>query len=105
MNSCIVDKGDIMTYERQEMHAIVFGRVQGVGFRYTTRHLAMALGVEGAVKNLPDGSVEIYAQGPKALLEELIDALNKEMGGRYITEIKKSFYDPSKIMEGFKIVF
>jgi acylphosphatase len=41
----------------------VFGYVQGVFFRYTTRKVARTLGLKGFVKNLPDGSVYIEAEG------------------------------------------
>jgi acylphosphatase len=42
---------------------IVLGRVQGVGFRYAAREAASECGVSGWVRNLPDGSVEIVAEG------------------------------------------
>lgn len=46
----------------------VFGRVQGVGFRYAARDAALECGVTGWVRNLDDGSVEIVAQGsPEAV--------------------------------------
>ena len=45
---------------------IVLGRVQGVGFRYAAREAASECGVSGWVRNLPDGSVEIVAQGSPA---------------------------------------
>ena len=45
---------------------VVFGRVQGVGFRYAAREAASDLGVSGWVRNLPDGSVEIVAEGSAA---------------------------------------
>ena len=61
-----------------EMHCIVKGVVQGVSFRATTRKHALRLGISGHVKNLADGSVEIYAQGSKPLLEELLSALKNE---------------------------
>jgi acylphosphatase len=49
---------------------VVEGIVQGVGFRYFVRHRATALGLGGRVRNLPDGAVEVVAQGsPKALAE------------------------------------
>lgn len=41
----------------------IAGRVQGVGFRYFTAHRARAIGVTGFAHNLPDGSVEVYAEG------------------------------------------
>ena len=55
---------------------VVFkGRVQGVGFRYTARDMARELGITGWVKNLPDGSVQLLAEGQDALLEEFIRRL------------------------------
>lgn len=51
---------------------IVKGRVQGVGFRYTTKMLADKLNVKGLVKNLDDGSVYIEAQASKEILEQFI---------------------------------
>lgn len=53
----------------------VRGRVQGVGFRYWTRSLAERLGVSGTVRNHPDGSVEVCAEGP----DEALDALHREL--------------------------
>ena len=50
---------------------IVKGRVQGVGFRYFTHSIAMRIGVYGYVKNLFDGSVEVYAIGTLEQLENL----------------------------------
>jgi acylphosphatase len=52
------------------------GRVQGVGFRYTARDMARELGVSGWVKNLPDGSVQLMAEGEDAFVEELISKLD-----------------------------
>jgi len=49
----------------------ISGRVQGVGFRYFAERAAGALGVRGYVKNCWDGSVEVYAIGAGAALEEL----------------------------------
>lgn len=62
--------------DRYEMHAIVKGRVQGIGFRSLTHRIAHQLAITGTVCNLPDGSVEIYAQGSKQQLEELMKQIN-----------------------------
>ncbi|MBO8140677.1 MAG: acylphosphatase [Firmicutes bacterium] len=47
------------------------GRVQGVGFRVFVARHARALGLSGYARNLPDGTVEVLAEGPPALLEQL----------------------------------
>ncbi len=49
---------------------VVRGRVQGVGFRYFVEHTANAIGVEGWVRNLDDGSVEVYAHGTPEQMAE-----------------------------------
>jgi acylphosphatase len=53
------------------LHALVRGRVQGVGFRWFVRERARQLGVRGWVRNRPDGSVEVEAAGDTASLEQL----------------------------------
>src|ERR1019366_8318238 len=55
---------------------LVSGSVECVGFRYFAERVALRLGVTGYVKNLPDGSVEVYAVGKGAQL----DALRSELG-------------------------
>lgn len=56
------------TEERKAAHAVVEGRVQGVGFRYWTVQAAKAFGITGWVRNCSDYSVEIFAEGmPNAL--------------------------------------
>ena len=53
------------------LRAIVHGRVQGVGFRYFVLRDARALGLVGTVRNLADGTVEVYAEGERAALATL----------------------------------
>jgi acylphosphatase len=54
------------------VHLIAHGRVQGVWFRAGTQEQALQLGVCGWVRNCPDGSVEIHAEGEKETLEQFI---------------------------------
>ncbi|MDO4899250.1 MAG: acylphosphatase [Actinomyces sp.] len=54
------------------MHAIVSGRVQGVGFRWSCMEEADRLGLVGEVRNLDDGDVEVLAQGPPDDVARLI---------------------------------
>jgi acylphosphatase len=53
-------------------HLIVHGIVQGVSFRESTRREAARLGVDGWVRNRPDGTVEVAVQGPRPEVERLI---------------------------------
>lgn len=55
----------------------VHGLVQGVGFRYFTQRCASKLGLAGYVRNLYDGSVEVYAIGSEEQLDELALYLKK----------------------------
>jgi acylphosphatase len=59
------------------LDARVTGRVHGVGFRYFVFREAQALGLVGWVANLPDGSVECVAEGPRDRLEALVDRLGE----------------------------
>ena len=51
---------------------LVSGRVQGVGFRYCTAERAESLGVTGWVRNEPDGSVALHAEGPAGAVDALV---------------------------------
>ena len=55
----------------KRIEVIVIGRVQGVFFRASTLEQAQSLNLVGFVENLPDGSVEVVAEGPKYALEDL----------------------------------
>lgn len=54
-----------------------YGRVQGVGFRYTAKHLARSLGLTGWVKNEWDGTVIMEVQGRETLINELLKGINR----------------------------
>jgi len=86
-----------------EMKAIISGNVQGVGFRATVKYHADRLKLEGYTKNLPDGSVEICAQGDKQSLEALLEALKEEFKGNYIQNIEASYSSPVSGFSGFTI--
>ena len=63
------------------------GRVQGVGFRYTVRNLAMQYDVSGYVRNLPNGTVELVMEGPEDEMSHLLDDVNRKMGA-FIRDVK-----------------
>jgi acylphosphatase len=65
---------------RERRRVYYNGRVQGVGFRFTAARLAPRFGVSGWVRNLPDGRVEVDAQGEPESLRGFLDAIVGELG-------------------------
>lgn len=63
-------------------HIVFYGRVQGVGFRYTAKYLAQSLHLTGWAKNEWDGTVTMEVQGPEAMINKLLVGLNT---GQFIT--------------------
>lgn len=57
------------------------GRVQGVGFRYTTMQIAAQHEVTGYVKNLSNGSVLVAAEGTQAHVSSFLDSIQERMSG------------------------
>jgi acylphosphatase len=69
---------------RCRLHVFYSGRVQGVGFRYTVRQTATGFEVTGMVRNLPDGRVELVAEGPQEELEAFQEAIRESGLGSFI---------------------
>ena len=89
---------------RRRMQVFYAGRVQGVGFRYQTRQLATGYTLTGTVRNLPDGRVELVAEG---LEEELLAfrAGIRECGvGSLIDDEEELWTDACGGFRGFEIV-
>ena len=66
-----------MTDQLSRLHAIVAGRVQGVGYRWFILAKGRALDLKGQVRNLSDGTVEVSAEGSKSVLETLAQAIRE----------------------------
>lgn len=66
-----------MTFQRCTVHYT--GRVQGVGFRWTTSRIARSHAVTGYVKNLPDGRVELVAEGQIEAVRAFLAAVRDRM--------------------------
>ncbi len=69
----------------KRMRILFSGRVQGVGFRYTTRRIAVSFKVAGFVRNLQGGDVELVAEGSEQELVGLLHAIRSSGPGRHIT--------------------
>lgn len=97
-------EGELESSRKIEVHAIVQGQVQGVGFRATVRHHAMRLGLLGTTRNLRDGTVEIHVQGPQEKVSDLFRELHKEFGAGYISSILQEETSSNKSYDGFRII-
>ena len=87
------------------LHAVVSGRVQGVGFRYSAVRQARALGITGTVANLPDGSVEVLAEGRMPDLERLLEWLREGPPGAHVHGVDTQWLPWSGRFHGFEVAF
>jgi acylphosphatase len=79
------------------------GRVQGVGFRFTAQSLARGFEVAGFVRNLPDGRVELVAEGDSDVLDGFLASIQIEMD-TYITKVTTESESPGEYpLIGFSI--
>ena len=85
---------------------LVFGKVQGVYFRHSTRLEARRLALRGIARNLPDGTVEVLAQGRGAAVEELRVWLRQGPAQARVDEVRESTPpgDSTPLPEGFVIL-
>ena len=90
---------------KQVLYHIVFrGDVQGVGFRFTARELALRYGVRGWVRNNPDGTVECEVEGDSRMIAQFLDDL-KEYFRENLTDAEVQEREPVSTMSGFKVRF
>jgi len=89
---------------QEQVRIIFYGRVQGVGFRYTAQRVANDNDVSGWVKNNPDSSVEILALAEKENIEKFIDILKRYFSSN-IEKYTLSKDYLSKVNSGFIIKY
>lgn len=80
------------------VHAVISGRVQGVFYRANTKKVADKLGLTGWVRNLPDGRVEVVAEGERQVIDKLINYLHK---GPMIAKVNRVDFDIKKFTGEF----
>ncbi|HIH10321.1 MAG TPA: acylphosphatase [Candidatus Diapherotrites archaeon] len=83
----------------ERLEAVVSGRVQGVGYRAFAVAMGRQLGLRGYAKNLPDGTVEVVAEGGHEKLLHLLSGLASGPSLSRVDNVKKSF---SKALGEFK---
>jgi len=85
------------------LHAVVRGRVQGVGFRYFVMREARALGLSGWVRNQHDGSVEVEAEGRRDPLDALVERLRRGPPGARVAGVEEAWSEGEPIHRGFDV--
>jgi len=75
-----------------------------VGFRFTTEHIARNYDVGGYVRNLPDGSVEVVAEGKKSEIEDFLSAVEARMK-RYVRRKNIQWLEHKGVFADFGIRF
>ena len=85
-------------------HIVFSGRVQGVGFRFTAHRIALRYELTGFVRNLPDGTVEVVAEGEAGCLDEMITRLRQGPPPARISEVLVSWHDATGRYPGFSVL-
>ena len=80
------------------------GRVQGVGFRYTAKTVATGFEITGTIRNLPDGRVELVAEGDMAELDAFRADLRDAGLAGFIRDEQVMWADAKNEFRGFEIV-
>ena len=94
-------------YMYSKVRAIIKGDVQGVGYRWFVERMAAAAGIDGWVRNLSDGNVEVEAEGLKEVLVNFLETLKTGHSSAYVSEIETE-WTPVKDVKtagGFRIRF
>lgn len=89
----------------KRLKAVFKGHVQGIGFRETCRRYATHFHLVGTVCNLPDGSVELIAEGPEETLQALLEAIQKKPRGAKIKSVDARYSSAERTLHGFHVIF
>jgi len=89
--------------KRSRMHIFYSGQVQGVGFRYTVKTAATGFEVTGAVRNLPDGRVELIAEGAREELDAFRHAIRDAGLEHFIRNEDVNWSEATGEFRGFEI--
>lgn len=88
--------------ERIRAHVLISGRVQRVGFRFSTQDMATLYGLAGWVKNLPDGRVEAVFEGDRTAVEDMLRWCHKGPPHSQVKDVMVT-YEPLEGLQNFAI--
>ena len=94
-----------MPEKRVAFHATVWGRVQGVFFRDFVQEQANRLNLSGYVHNWPDGSVEVWAEGERDKLEELVNYLKIGPPAAMVDRVNFEWLEYKGSYSGFSVKY
>jgi acylphosphatase len=89
----------------RRVHVVFKGRVQGVGFRFTAERIALETGVKGWVRNLPNGDVELTAEGAEEALRKTLEGIRQSSVGRHIQKAETEWQEFRNEYKDFRIEF
>lgn len=87
-----------------EMYCRVHGKVQGVMFRSFVVKLADRMRLKGYVKNMPDGTVEVVAQGGEHDLRRFVEHMRHGSSTAHVTEVDDDMRKPTESYASFEVV-
>ena len=90
---------------KKQIHCIIKGDVQGIGYRYFVTRLASQLNIQGWVKNLYNGDVEVVAEGEKDSLEKLLKELRSGHPYARVDDIHIEWHPPENKYDRFFVKF
>jgi len=84
-------------------HLLIQGRVQGVGFRANSRHMANRLNLRGWVRNMRNGDVEILVEGPEFEVDRLIAWCHRGPTSAYVSKVRVEKSEATNKFDGFAV--
>jgi len=90
----------------KRLYAVVKGRVQGVGYRASvSRRIVTLASITGYVRNLPDGSVEVLAEGTEDMLEQVLKIINEGSFLSSVDDVDVKYYDVTGEYSDFSVKY
>ena len=84
------------------VHAFIAGKVQGVGYRYSTMNKASQLNMSGWVRNLPDGRVEAVFEGDRTVVEKMVNWCHEGPPAAVVRNVSVEYSKPEGL-QGFEV--
>jgi len=94
---------EIISSQSMRLHAIVEGRVQGVGFRAFVEDNAFRLKLKGWVRNRWNGTVEVSAEGERQNLEKFLAILRRGPGAAFVAEVSYEWQEATGEFSHFSV--